>query len=577
MENQNNQPNAEAYTGRPSLYFDTITFSDGTILSLDEEDIIVFVGPNNAGKSAALRELEEWVARSRPGTVVKNANLKKNGTSKELRHFLENNSQKTKVSNGFNFGGFGYNIHESHINWFDQSTDRHPVASFFAKRLATETRIQGSNAAPAIPLFQTPPTNPIHLLLMDENLTNNISQKFNAAFGIDLIPFRAGGSEFPLYVGKKPEIPKGKDELSREFVDSLKNDCVRLDQQGDGMRSFATVLLNTIGSDTHSIQFLDEPEAFLHPPQAKLLGKYIAEGRRDKSQLFIATHSTDILDGLLEGSSGKVRIVRIRRSENINIIKELGKEKTSSISKDTLIRFSRVFEGIFFERVFICESDADCMLYSSILNLQSITGEKKPDVLFVHAAGKHRMGKMAETLQALDVPLSIIADIDILNEEDTFRSLIEKTGGDWTNVQPHWKVIADFVNSKRPALNASQISGLIRSEIDGIEGVGEFPPKKVRGIKSILRDISPWSSLKQSGRLALPGGEVVSHFDNLLEKCSEIGIWIVPVGEIEGFCRSIGSHGPGFVEKVIEEKDLQSDPELQDLRDFIMKIWKGDK
>ena len=42
---------------RPSLSFETITLSDGTSIALEEDDIVVFVGPNNAGKSAALREL----------------------------------------------------------------------------------------------------------------------------------------------------------------------------------------------------------------------------------------------------------------------------------------------------------------------------------------------------------------------------------------------------------------------------------------------------------------------------------------------------------------------------------------
>lgn len=41
----------------PSLSFESITFSDGQTLNFDSDEIIVFVGPNNAGKSAALREL----------------------------------------------------------------------------------------------------------------------------------------------------------------------------------------------------------------------------------------------------------------------------------------------------------------------------------------------------------------------------------------------------------------------------------------------------------------------------------------------------------------------------------------
>ena len=51
----------------------------------------------------------------------------------------------------------------------------------------------------------------------------------------------------------------------------------------------------------------------------------------------------------------------------MNHVKELSKEQTKEVAKDTLARFSRVFDGIFFEHVVICEADADCMFYQSIL------------------------------------------------------------------------------------------------------------------------------------------------------------------------------------------------------------------
>ena len=83
--------------------------------------------------------------------------------------------------------------------------------------------------------------------------------------------------------------------------------------------------------------------------------------------------------------------------------------------------------------------------------------------------------------------------------------------------------------------------------------------------------------MKRSGRTALPAGEPIKHFDALSKSCSNHGLWIVPVGEIEGFCRSIGSHGPKFVEKVLEERSLETDPELQDAREFIGEIWSKAK
>lgn len=558
---------------RPRLTFETITFSDGTQLTLEEDDIVVFVGPNNAGKSATLRELESWVSRSIPGVVVKSANMRKSGTQEDLRAYLNVKSQKTGDRANLYYGGIGYSIHHTHISYFDQPSDRHPVAPFFAKRLTTESRIQDSNAAPALALFQSPPTHPIHILLMDPELSKDISDKFQHAFGKDLTLFRGGGSSFPLYVGQKPEIPAGKDELSKEFIESLQSSNVILETQGDGMRSFAAVILHVLAAQTHSIQFLDEPEAFLHPPQARLLGRYIAENRSGKSQLFIATHSTDVLDGLIEGGSDKVRIVRLRREGDVNRVKELGKDQTKAVAKDTLARFSRVFDGIFFEHVIICESDADCMFYQSILNLSSISGDRRPDVLFVHSAGKHRMAKLADTLRSLDVPVSVIADIDLLNDEATFRNLFEKLGGDWSEVIAHWKVVSEAVLKQRPPLNAEQVANLIQTQLEGISGTGEFPVTKERAIKEVFKTISPWSAMKRSGRSALPAGEPIKHFDSLSENSSKKGLWIVPVGEIEGFCRSVGSHGPGFVEKILEERNLETDPELKEAREFIKKIW----
>ena len=80
---------------RPRLSFETVTFSDGTTLSLDDDDIVVFVGPNNAGKSAALRELDAWAARSKPWVVIKSAKMRKFGSQDDLRTYLNAKAQKT--------------------------------------------------------------------------------------------------------------------------------------------------------------------------------------------------------------------------------------------------------------------------------------------------------------------------------------------------------------------------------------------------------------------------------------------------------------------------------------------------
>jgi hypothetical protein len=65
-------------------------------------------------------------------------------------------------------------------------------------------------------------------------------------------------------------------------------------------------------------------------------------------------------------------------------------------------------------------------------------------------------------------------------------------------------------------------------------------------------------------------------FDRIALACAKFGLWIVPVGELEGFCRTIeAGHGPDFAEKVLLERDLEADSELEEARKFVRKIWDG--
>lgn len=412
--------------------------------------------------------------------------------------------------------------------------------------------------------------------MMDDNLAASISALFRRAFRKDLVVFRAGGSQFPLYVGNRPQPQEGSDELGKVFVDRLLTSCLPLQSQGDGMRSFATVMLHVLVAANHSIQLLDEPEAFLHPPQARLLGEYIASERRSNAQLFISTHSTDILDGLIAAGGEKVRIIRIQRDGDINRIKELSKERTAAIAKDTLTRYSGVFKGIFYQHVVITESDSDCMFYSSILDLHSVSGDEQPDVLFIHASGKHRMAKLAETLRSLDVPVSVITDFDILNDEGVFKGLVNSIGGDWDQIKHNWSAVKNGVEALRSPMNCEQVKSLLLEQIEPVNGVGEFPKTTEREIKRIFRSISPWDAVKQAGKRALSSGPVSIHYSHLEDKCSKFGLWIVPVGELEGFCKTIqASHGPAFVEKILEERDLECDVELSEARDFMKQIWSS--
>ena len=76
------------------------------------------------------------------------------------------------------------------------------------------------------------------------------------------------------------------------------------------------------------------------------------------------------------------------------------------------------------------------------------------------------------------------------------------------------------------------------------------------------------------GEPAIPRDQATEQFQVLLGLCRQLGLWIVPVGELEGFCRSIGNKGPRWVQNVIEAKNLATDSELEPARNFVRKLWE---
>ena len=255
--------------------------------------------------------------------------------------------------------------------------------------MPTTTRITGSDPAPAINIREDPLAHPIHLLLDDDSLEIKISGYFRQAFDDDLILDRNPGRTISLLVGSRPipDSQSGEDRLSKTYREKVDAATTPLLQQGDGMRSFASVILQLLAPITASVLLLDEPEAFLHPPQARFLGEILATEKTPRAQLFIATHSPDVLQGLVNVASDQVRLLRMQRDGNVNRIKELDKELVKKISSDPLMHYSSVMSGVFHERVIICESDSDCMFYSSILDLDQVHGKGYPDVsLFTPAA-----------------------------------------------------------------------------------------------------------------------------------------------------------------------------------------------
>ena len=240
------------------------------------------------------------------------------------------------------------------------------------------------------------------------------------------------------------------------------------------------------------------------------------------------------------------------------------------------MKYSSVLSGVFHERVIICESDSDCTFYSSILDLPEIHGGQQPDVLFIHANGKDRMATLARALKELDVQVDVIADLDILKSTDVLKNIIETLGGKWVSIESMVRTVRCSIEQRQPWLNAGGIKKAILEKLNAMSSEeGEFPREKRSEIEAIFRKATPWDAVKEAGETAIPAGQATQQFEMLKEHCKQVSLWIVPVGELEGFCKSVGGHGPRWVQQVLEDRDLSTDSDLQRARDFVIELWNS--
>lgn len=556
----------------PRAWVASLTFSDGSVISLQPSDTVVIVGPNNSGKSASLRVIRDRFSNPNAHSpVIVATRIDREGTVADLSRWLPQVAKEIyDPARGTQYAAFGVSVHEQNAqNWWQNGGPSfHDLSRFFCHMLTADERLRAANPAKSIAITREPPTHPIHFLQIDDQLEEQISGLFREAFGMDLIVHRNAGSEVPLLCGDRPTPQENQDRVSFAYVQEVEK-LPALSTQGDGMRSFAGILLSTyVGPE--SVLLIDEPEAFLHPPQARLLGRMLVRDSRTDRQMIVATHSGDVLRGMLDAGSTNLRVVRLQREGTINVARELSASEIAAYWADPLLRYSNILDGIFHERVILCESDGDNRFYAAVLDAVYELGEtqrRRPDIMFAHCGGKDRFPTAIRALRSLGVPTAVVADFDVLREERPLRHILEALGCAWTAVETDWKLVKRSIESKKPDLTADEVRESINAVLANTTG-STFPDEAKKEIQRVLRRSSSWATAKEVGRAYVPSGDPTKALERLLDRFHEAGLFVVEAGEMEGFDRSIGSHGPAWVNKVLD-KDLGTDPSLEGARKFV--------
>ena len=518
-------------------------------IALDAGNLVVVVGPNNSGKSHFLDQLEARLVGEDSEVTKENEGLTKHLSIDwgPIKSFPENEfralardviGQENRY--GFfepetlpNFRTRGSTTLDELISTVEAGSRLGAWTSSFVRRDAPLSRV--SEADPK----QLSSENSFSRVYRNEKLIQNVSHYFNRIFHENISAYLADSGQIAFKMGKAfGSSGSFESGMSPEYLKAL-NTAPKLWRQGLGMRSVAGLLIR-IYSDPRPIVLIDEPEAFLHPPQAAALGEVLKEiSVNEKRQFFCATHDRNLLSGISRKSQGAFSIIRLNRAgdPHSKISRQFDYTLVPSdfdrnIKNHCRIRHSSILEGLFADVAIIVENETDALFYEESLDFywrqqgpESISRRVTPH--FVNISGKSNAPSTIKLLALLATPVVAILDSDIIVNKKEFKKTLETLGN--KDIQ---KIIELREKMEKAVAEREPLPAKSENNYDN----------KLREIfAGKLKHVTPESYMAPLLREM-----------NLLLKNS--GLCLPPEGELEDFDRSITANKANWVRDALDTK-----------------------
>ena len=552
-----------------SYRLSSLVLNDGT--KTNPSALTVFIGPNNAGKSQALKDILNLSTRPsharRDVVVVTNTNFQLPETLADLVHAYPSLTRTQDKGGNWRYHGLNPMLDQQHTvgggRWpedfeppFLTPESREKHRDWFGEQfgpglvafLTTEQRLRLVKEAPSSD-NEYSTANLLQAFYNSHSATERkvsdyVSKLFtNKRIALDFTTLRNLRIRVASDFSDVPPDPRDAREVMRGKR--------LLDEQGDGIRSFVGIVVALETLDRPLI-LIDEPEAFLHPPQALAIGRFIAGETRSGRQIIVATHSTDVLRGITSVTQ-EADIIRVDRVDDTNRFQQLSPASLKNVILDPLLSSSRVLDGLLYPVAIVTEGDRDSRFFQAVL-------QKLPDALdthFVNASSKQAVPQIMAVYTDMGIRRAGIVDFDILRVDADWQQALGTLSFSETERNRATLIrdeIAQFVKQQ-------PVDQRIRAVKDKIAEVDESlrehesaqfatPEEKHRADERFLKSMErrlqeaahetgPWNELKRKGRDHLPEA-LQSSFDDLFELCADKGFFILPTGELESMLADYG-------------------------------------
>lgn len=486
-------------------------------LALEPTGITLFVGPNNSGKSLVLREIERYCA-----TNTKSANCIIDNIEFQFpeKDTLLRDLESKRTEPGANENVPDGSIVVQRINTYQGLSQREVIplnqmaalletknvgalaryyTSLVTVRLDGATRTTLLNPANRGDLLASP-TNILSALWIDSASRLKIRDLTKEAFGNFFVIDALNGAQLRARLAERAPVDEAEEQSLDSRSRAYHRKSIEIVEASDGVKAFTGMIATILGQNC-KVALIDEPEAFLHPPLAKRLGKELAETAATRGvSSFLATHSADFLLGCVSGSPA-VNIIRLTYKGGKATARLLKHERLQEIIRSPLMRSTGVLSALFYEGAIICEGDSDRALYQEVNDrIASVEKECYSEALFINAHSKQSTAKIAGPLREMGIPAAVIVDFDVLKNNEEFKNLLNDL-----------KIPATL------AMGWCQQKALISQYCEA---------NQVDWKRKGMRDIEERDTLIS--------------LETLLKTLAEFGVFIVPHGELESWLEYIG-------------------------------------
>jgi len=297
-------------------------------------------------------------------------------------------------------------------------------------------------------------------------------------------------------------------------------------------------------------------------------------------QVIVATHSTDIIQGVMAGSSeaSDYSIIRVTRNDDQSKFHSVSDSSLKELFADRLLHHSNILDGLFYHGVVVCESEADSSYYGAVYQSAdnaSIPDRRGLDLLFAQCYSKDRVHHAVRLLRSAGTPTASILDIDVLRERDVFLRTLLAHGGGGEQCRDDLDVLYKEIGQRnqfldRPHTKQALIAALETSTSQTLD------ERERKVLQKLIERKNGWDALKQSGVNALGGTEAYKAILSLIAYSRSFGMFILDVGELESFHPQFSrSNKSKWISDVLEREEYAKPGAQMGLIAEIATYFKG--